>query len=151
MSGSSMSGQSASERELATADETRALGKELAGSLRAGDVVVLIGPMGAGKTTFTRGVAEGLGVQGRVQSPSFVIVHAHPAADGGLALAHVDAQRLDGHDEFEALELEDALAAGVVVVEWGDGHVEGLGERTLEVRIEPDWASDVRRARWSWR
>ncbi|EFV13334.2 YjeE family ATPase [Segniliparus rugosus ATCC BAA-974] len=139
-----------SERTLAAPDETRSLGRELAAQLRAGDVVVLVGPMGAGKTTLTRGLAEALGVQGRVQSPSFVIVHTHPAADGGLALAHVDAQRLGDHAEFEALELEDALAAGVVVVEWGEGHVEGLGTRTLTVRIEPDWASDVRRVSWEW-
>ena len=138
------------ERVLSTPDETRSLGRELAAQLRAGDVVVLVGPMGAGKTTLTRGIAEELGVQGRVQSPSFVIVHTHLPAEGGLALAHVDAQRLGDHAEFEALELEDALAAGVVVVEWGEGHVEGLGTRTLEVRIEPDWASDVRRISWEW-
>jgi tRNA threonylcarbamoyladenosine biosynthesis protein TsaE len=139
------------ERVLATAHETFSLGEELAAQLRAGDVVVLVGPMGAGKTTLTRGIAHGLGVQGRVQSPSFVIVHTHPPAPGGLALAHVDAQRLGGHAEFEALELEDVLAAGVVVVEWGEGHAEGLGSRSLEVRIEPDWGSDVRRISWSWR
>ncbi|MFF1870069.1 tRNA (adenosine(37)-N6)-threonylcarbamoyltransferase complex ATPase subunit type 1 TsaE [Streptomyces sp. CB03911] len=113
------------------------LGRELAGLLRPGDLVLLSGELGAGKTTLTRGLGEGLGVRGAVTSPTFVIARVHPSLVGGPALVHVDAYRLGGGlDEMEDLDLDVSLPESVVVVEWGEGKVEQLSEDRLEVRIE---------------
>ena len=119
----------------ATADETRAAGVELARSLRAGDLVILSGDLGAGKTTFTQGVGEGLGVRGAVTSPTFVISRVHPSTTGGPALVHVDAYRLSGLDELDDLDLDASLEESVTVVEWGLGVAEGLAEDRLEVEL----------------
>ncbi|RJK93510.1 tRNA (adenosine(37)-N6)-threonylcarbamoyltransferase complex ATPase subunit type 1 TsaE [Vallicoccus soli] len=113
-----------------------ALGRRLAGLLRAGDLVVLSGGLGAGKTTLTRGIGEGLGVRGEVTSPTFVIARAHPSTSGGPDLVHVDAYRLGGLDEVDDLDLDSSLAESVTVVEWGEGRVESLAQDRLEVRIE---------------
>ncbi|MFC4827354.1 tRNA (adenosine(37)-N6)-threonylcarbamoyltransferase complex ATPase subunit type 1 TsaE [Agromyces aurantiacus] len=109
------------------------LGRELATWLRAGDLVVLTGPLGAGKTTLTRGIGEGLGVRGPVQSPTFVLARTHPSLVGGAPLVHVDAYRLSGAAELEDLDLDFAHA--VVVVEWGAGLLDGVAESWLEVVI----------------
>jgi tRNA threonylcarbamoyladenosine biosynthesis protein TsaE len=114
-----------------------AIGRRLAALLRPGDLVLLSGELGAGKTTLTRGLGEGLGVRGAVTSPTFVIARVHPSLVGGPALVHVDAYRLGGGlDEMEDLDLDVSLPESVIVVEWGEGKVEGLSENRLEVRIE---------------
>ncbi|WP_461023037.1 tRNA (adenosine(37)-N6)-threonylcarbamoyltransferase complex ATPase subunit type 1 TsaE [Thalassiella azotivora] len=112
------------------------LGRRLAGVLRPGDLVLLSGDLGAGKTTLTRGLGAGLDVRGAVTSPTFVIAREHPPLGGGPALVHVDAYRLGGLDEVDGLDLESSLDEAVTVVEWGEGLVEGLADVRLEVRIE---------------
>ncbi|MFJ4963088.1 tRNA (adenosine(37)-N6)-threonylcarbamoyltransferase complex ATPase subunit type 1 TsaE [Streptomyces sp. NPDC088729] len=113
------------------------LGRRLAGVLAPGDLVMLTGELGAGKTTLTRGLGEGLGVRGAVTSPTFVIARVHPPLSGGPALVHVDAYRLGGGlDEMEDLDLDVSLPDSVVVVEWGDGKVEELSEDRLRVLID---------------
>ncbi|MCL2780764.1 MAG: tRNA (adenosine(37)-N6)-threonylcarbamoyltransferase complex ATPase subunit type 1 TsaE [Actinomycetia bacterium] len=119
---------------LPTAEDTRALGERLAGVLRAGDLVVLNGPLGAGKTALTQGIGAGLGVSGRVVSPTFVIARAH--SGGRLPLVHVDAYRLGSLAEVDDLDLDVEVADSVTVVEWGAGLVERLAPAWLEVRIE---------------
>ncbi|WP_144267726.1 tRNA (adenosine(37)-N6)-threonylcarbamoyltransferase complex ATPase subunit type 1 TsaE [Leifsonia xyli] len=110
------------------------LGRELAGTLRAGDLVVLTGPLGAGKTTLTRGLGEGLGVRGPVTSPTFVLARTHPSLVGGAPLVHVDAYRLGSALELDDLDLD--FAHSIVVVEWGNGMLDGVAESWLEVVIE---------------
>lgn len=130
-------------RELPTVEDTRAFGKQLASSLRAGDLVVLTGPLGAGKTALAQGIGEGLGVSGRVTSPTFVIARVH---DGPVPLVHVDAYRLRDSDsdsdsdsggfDLDDLEIDEELDRAVVVVEWGGGVVERFSDSHLEVRLE---------------
>ncbi|GAA0331984.1 tRNA (adenosine(37)-N6)-threonylcarbamoyltransferase complex ATPase subunit type 1 TsaE [Actinoallomurus spadix] len=117
-----------------TDEAMRELGRRLAAALRAGDLVVLSGPLGAGKTTLTQGLGEGLKVRGPITSPTFVIARVHPSLAGGPALVHVDAYRLGGLDEVDDLDLD--LQDAVTVVEWGEGMVEELSEDRLEVTIE---------------
>ncbi|MFC5175940.1 tRNA (adenosine(37)-N6)-threonylcarbamoyltransferase complex ATPase subunit type 1 TsaE [Nocardioides taihuensis] len=117
------------------AEAMRELGRELAGQLRAGDLLVLSGELGAGKTTFTQGLGAGLGVRGDVTSPTFVIARVHPSLVGGPPLVHADAYRLGGIDELDDLDLDADLDDAVTVVEWGEGIAEGLAESRLEVRI----------------
>jgi tRNA threonylcarbamoyladenosine biosynthesis protein TsaE len=112
------------------------LGRRLAKLLRPGDLVILTGELGAGKTTLTRGLGEGLGVRGAVTSPTFVIARVHPSLGDGPPLVHVDAYRLgDGLDEMEDLDLDVSLPESVIVVEWGDGKVEELSDDRLRVLI----------------
>ncbi|KAA6221195.1 tRNA (adenosine(37)-N6)-threonylcarbamoyltransferase complex ATPase subunit type 1 TsaE [Streptomyces albofaciens JCM 4342] len=112
------------------------LGRRLAGLLRPGDLVMLTGELGAGKTTLTRGLGEGLGVRGAVTSPTFVIARVHPPLAEGPALVHVDAYRLGGGlDEMEDLDLDVSLPESVVVVEWGEDKVEELSEDRLHLVI----------------
>lgn len=122
--------------EMVDADAMRAWGRDLATVLRAGDLVVLTGPLGAGKTTLTQGLGEGLGVRGQVASPTFIIARVHPSTVGGPALVHVDAYRLTSLDELDALDLDESLEDSVTVVEWGEGLAEVLSEDRLEVTIE---------------
>lgn len=138
------------------ADEMRELGERVGGSLTAGDLVVLSGELGAGKTTFTQGLGAGLGVRGAVTSPTFVIARVHPSLVGGPDLVHVDAYRLGGLDELDDLDLDTALESAVTVVEWGAGLAEALAPSRLEIVIEralgadADGESDPRRVWMSW-
>ncbi|MFD3652664.1 tRNA (adenosine(37)-N6)-threonylcarbamoyltransferase complex ATPase subunit type 1 TsaE [Streptomyces sp. 24-1644] len=118
-------------------EQMQDLGRRIAGVLAPGDLVMLSGELGAGKTTLTRGLGAGLGVRGAVTSPTFVIARVHPSLAGGPALVHVDAYRLGGGlDEMEDLDLDVSLPDSVVVVEWGDGKVEELSEDRLRVVID---------------
>ncbi|GAA2638686.1 tRNA (adenosine(37)-N6)-threonylcarbamoyltransferase complex ATPase subunit type 1 TsaE [Streptomyces vastus] len=117
-------------------DQMQELGRRLAKLLRPGDLVMLTGELGAGKTTLTRGLGEGLGVRGAVTSPTFVIARVHPPLGDGPPLVHVDAYRLGGGlDEMEDLDLDVSLTDSVIVVEWGEGKVEELTEERLHVFI----------------
>jgi tRNA threonylcarbamoyladenosine biosynthesis protein TsaE len=111
------------------------LGRRLAGSLRAGDLVVLSGDLGAGKTTLTRGIGAGMRVRGDVTSPTFVVARVHPATVDGPPLVHVDAYRLGDIAEVDDLDLDASLEESVTVVEWGAGMVEGLAESRLELTL----------------
>ncbi|MFC7491365.1 MULTISPECIES: tRNA (adenosine(37)-N6)-threonylcarbamoyltransferase complex ATPase subunit type 1 TsaE [unclassified Knoellia] len=133
-------------RRLLTADDTRAFGEALAASLRAGDLVILTGGLGAGKTTLTQGLAAGLGVRGPITSPTFVIARVHPSLGDGPALVHVDAYRLGGLAELDDLDLDTSLDESVTVVEWGHGLAEDLSDDRLEVTLEADPATESRTA-----
>ena len=133
---------------IATDADMRDLGRRLAALLRPGDLVILSGPLGAGKTTLVQGIGAGLGVRGPVTSPTFVIARVHPVVSGtGPALVHADAYRLGSVGEVDDLDLDTDAAGAVTVVEWGSGLAEGLAEDRLEVSIEPDPDGDVRTVR----
>jgi tRNA threonylcarbamoyladenosine biosynthesis protein TsaE len=123
------------ELTVPTADDMRAIGEEVAGQLRAGDVLVLSGDLGAGKTTFTQGLGTGLKVRGDITSPTFVISRVHPSLVGGPALVHVDAYRLGGIAELDDLDLDASLDDAVTVVEWGHGLAESLAPDRLDVTL----------------
>jgi tRNA threonylcarbamoyladenosine biosynthesis protein TsaE len=136
------------EMRVATAVEMRDLGRRLAKLLRAGDLVILAGPLGAGKTTLVQGIGEGLGVRGPVTSPTFVIARVHPPVSGsGPSLVHADAYRLGSISEVDDLDLDADATTAVTVVEWGSGLAEGLAEDRLEISIEPDLDGDARTVR----
>ena len=126
-----------------TAADMRALGERLADLLRAGDLVVLTGELGAGKTTLVQGIGVGLGVRAPVLSPTFVIARVH--RDGRLPLVHVDAYRLGSDAEVDDLDLDAELEDSVTVVEWGEGLVERLAADRLEVHITRPGADDDER------
>lgn len=126
---------------LPTAAVTRALGVTLGRMLRAGDLLVLTGGLGAGKTTLTQGLGEGLGVRGPITSPTFVIARVHPSLVGGPPLVHVDAYRLGGGLELDDLDLDASLEDSVTVVEWGHGVAELLSGDRLELVLETAPAS----------
>lgn len=128
---------------LPTVEDTHAFGRRLARVLRAGDLLLLTGPLGAGKTALTRGIGAGLGVHGDVTSPTFVIARVHrpdPARGGTVALVHADAYRLgdarDPRAEIDDLDLDASVDDSVTVVEWGEGLVEQLAEAHLRVRVD---------------
>lgn len=121
-------------REVPSPHDMEQLGEEMGRTLRPGDLVVLTGPLGAGKTTLTRGIAQGLGVRGPVQSPTFVIARTHPSLVGGAPLVHVDAYRLGSPAELDDLDID--FEASVVIVEWGRGMVDGLREAWWEVEFD---------------
>ena len=121
-------------RTIENPDQMHELGLELGKALRAGDVLVLTGPLGAGKTTLTRGIGEGLGVRGPVTSPTFVLARTHPSLVDGPPLVHVDAYRLNSAVELDDLDID--FAHSVVVVEWGAGMLDGIVDSWLDVVIE---------------
>lgn len=120
---------------LPTHEDTRALGRWLGARLRQGDLVLLTGQLGAGKTTLTQGLADGLGVRGPITSPTFVIARVHPSLVGGPELVHVDAYRLGGEAELDDLDLDASLEESVTVVEWGHGLADHLADEFLEVEL----------------
>lgn len=128
-------------------EATQTWGRRLGALLRAGDVVVLTGGLGAGKTTLTQGIAEGLGVRGPITSPTFVIARVHPSLVGGPELVHVDAYRLDGSLELDDLDLDSELDEAVTVIEWGAGLAEELSQKRLELVIDVDTSTEVRSIR----
>lgn len=125
-----------------TAHDMHAFGRTLGSVLRAGDLIVLVGPLGAGKTALAQGIGAGLGVQGRVVSPTFVIARTH--AEGRVPLVHVDAYRLGSLDEVDDLDLDVSIADSVTVVEWGSGLVEQLTDARLEIKLSRQTDSEVR-------
>jgi tRNA threonylcarbamoyladenosine biosynthesis protein TsaE len=127
---------------VATATQMRSLGRSLATVLRAGDLLILSGGLGAGKTTLTQGIGDGLGVRGPITSPTFVIARVHPPAGPSAltgeprpALVHADAYRLGSVLELDDLDLDTDTATTVTVVEWGEGLAEGLAANRLEITI----------------
>src|SRR5690606_30897562 len=120
--------------EIGSAAAMEALGRRMGAMLTAGDLVVLTGPLGAGKTTLTRGIAAGLGVHGPVQSPTFVIARTHPSQVGGAPLVHADAYRLGDAGELDDLDLD--LDGSVTIVEGGRGRVEQIADERWDVEIE---------------
>lgn len=143
--------------ELPTADDTLALGRHLGGQLQAGDVVVLSGPLGAGKTVLAKGIALGMDVEGPITSPTFVLARVHrPHRPGRPAMVHVDVYRLldnaesDLLAELDSLDLDTDLDDAVAVVEWGEGLAERLSQRHLDVQLcrRPD--GETRTATWQW-
>ncbi len=121
-----------------SAEQTFELGRRLAGVVRAGDIVIVAGDLGAGKTTLTRGVGAGLGVQGPVTSPTFVLARVHRAGRRGLGLVHVDAYRLGGEAELDDLDVDAFTDSAVTVVEWGDGVADSLSADRLRLHLARD-------------
>ncbi|KAB1641672.1 tRNA (adenosine(37)-N6)-threonylcarbamoyltransferase complex ATPase subunit type 1 TsaE [Gulosibacter chungangensis] len=126
---------------IRTAADMEAFGERLASQLRAGDVLVLTGPLGAGKTTLVRGLGAALGVRGTVASPTFVIARTHPSVSGGPALIHVDAYRLGSALELDDLDLD--FEASVTVIEWGSEFVSAIADSWLEIVIGRPRAGDA--------
>lgn len=130
--------------DVPTADDMRALGVRLAQLLRKGDVIVATGDLGAGKTTLTQGIGEGLGVAGPIISPTFVISRVHPHPGDGPSLVHVDAYRLGDSSELADIDLDASLAEAVTIVEWGSGLAEWLADSRLEIDIVRGLSTDER-------
>ncbi|MDO4910117.1 MAG: tRNA (adenosine(37)-N6)-threonylcarbamoyltransferase complex ATPase subunit type 1 TsaE [Corynebacterium sp.] len=134
------------EYRLETAADTQALGERLGAQAKAGELYILDGPLGAGKTTFTQGFARGMQVKGRITSPTFVIAREHRSLVGGPTLIHVDAYRLlDGHDvdpldALESLDLDSEIENAVVVAEWGGQFMESLASRYTLIHFDRDSA-----------
>ena len=135
--------------DIPTAQDMRDLGVRLARILAPGDLVVLDGPLGAGKTTLAQGIGAGLGIRGDVTSPTFVIARVHPSLGTGPALVHADAYRVAGPLEIDDLDLDASVADSVTIVEWGRGLVEGLAPDRLDIEISRTVAgeSEVRQVR----
>lgn len=122
--------------QVRDADEMHALGIRIGKQLRAGDLVVLVGPLGAGKTTMTRGIGEALGAIGNVSSPTFVIARTHKRENGEAPMVHVDAYRLGSADELDDLDID--FPKSIVLVEWGKGLLDDISDNLLEVEIARD-------------
>ena len=118
-----------------TVESTQKLGLALGQKLRAGDVLILDGPLGAGKTTFTQGIADGLKVRGPITSPTFVIYRMHPNTENGPSLIHLDAYRLNSLSEVDDLDIDSNLFNAVLVAEWGSGKLEGIADEYLVVKL----------------
>ncbi len=132
--------------ELRTPEDTIAFGRRVGELMAAGDLVLLAGPLGAGKTVVAKGIAEGLGVRGRVSSPTFIIAREHPAGDRGVPMVHVDAYRLGGDlEQLDDLDLDTELVEAAVVIEWGEGSAERLNTDHLLIRLtrRPDDTREV--------
>ena len=121
---------------LPALEATDRFGRALGSLLGAGDLVILAGALGAGKTALTKGIAAGMRVTGAVTSPTFVIARVHPGAPGGVPLVHVDAYRLSGGLELDDLDLDTDLTTAAMVVEWGEGVAERLSAVRLVVALE---------------
>lgn len=121
--------------KAATAEDTQQIGRRLARLVQAGDVLIATGELGAGKTTLTQGLGEGLAVSGPVISPTFVLSRVHPSTVGGPALVHVDAYRLGSAAELDDLDLDAWVADSVTLIEWGAGLAEGLSDDRLEIDL----------------
>ncbi len=142
---------------LATVEATAAFGADLGRQLRAGDVVVLSGPLGAGKTALAKGIAVGMDVEGPITSPTFVLARVHRAKHPGKpAMVHVDIYRLLDHAgldlmaELDSLDIDTDLEDSVAVVEWGEGLAERLSDRHLSVTLNRQPDSEIRTATWQW-
>ena len=135
------------EQQVADADQMHELGVKISQQFRAGDLVVLVGPLGAGKTTLTRGIGEGLGAIGNVSSPTFVIARTHKREGTDVPMVHVDAYRLGGAAELDDLDID--FENSIVLVEWGRGLLEGISDNWLEIEIERDHTgeSEIRELR----
>lgn len=127
--------------KIETEDQMHALGVRLGSLLVAGDLLSLNGPLGAGKTTLTRGIGEGVGVEGNVSSPTFLIARTHPTKSE-TPFHHIDAYRLSSPAELEDLDID--FAGSISVIEWGSGYAEGLVSSMLEINIERDLETDLR-------
>ena len=137
-----MSGETASlVIEIATEDQMHQFGVRLGSLLVTGDLISLNGPLGAGKTTLTRGIGEGLAARGNVSSPTFLIARTHETKSG-IAFHHIDAYRLSTPAELDDLDID--FAKSVSVIEWGSGYAEGLTDSMLEIQIERDLETDLR-------
>lgn len=132
-----------------SAQETRAIGEVLGSIFVAGDLVLVHGELGAGKTTLTQGMAQGLKVTGRVVSPTFIVSRTHESSVGGPPLVHVDAYRIEDDLDLETLDLDTSLPESVTVVEWGAKKAEVLSDERLEIRLHAlqtpgaDWLSNT--------
>lgn len=128
------------ELTVETPEAMAEFGAHVGRQLRAGDIVALDGELGAGKTTFTRGLGEALGVRGAVTSPTFVLARTHPRASGEPPLVHVDAYRLGSPAELDDLDID--VGASIVVIEWAAGMIDGLSDSVLNIRIERPTGGD---------
>lgn len=117
------------------ADQTRAFGEDLGRILAAGDLLMLSGGLGAGKTTLTQGIGAGMGVRGRVASPTFIVARVHPSLGGGPDLIHADAYRITDLNDLETLDLDSSLDEAVTVVEWGEGKTEAMSDERLSIEV----------------
>jgi tRNA threonylcarbamoyladenosine biosynthesis protein TsaE len=127
--------------EISTEDQMHEFGIRLGSLLVAGDLLSLNGPLGAGKTTLTRGIGEGLQAQGNVSSPTFLIARTHETKSG-IPFHHIDAYRLSTPAELDDLDID--FANSISVIEWGSGYAEGLTDSMLEIQIERDLETDLR-------
>lgn len=121
--------------EIPTTEAMHAFGAKLAGVLEPGDLIIANGDLGAGKTTLTQGIGRGLGSDGPIISPTFVIARVHPSQTDRPTLVHVDAYRINSLDEIDDLDLDTSLDHSITVVEWGEGLVEGLSDHRLEIDL----------------
>lgn len=131
----------------AAAEETREVGAALATLLRAGDLVILVGDLGAGKTTLVQGLGAALNVRGRITSPTYIVSRVHPALGSGPDLIHVDAYRIEDALDLETIDLDTEVEHSITVVEWGAGKVEALAEDRFEVHLSDEGADDGRKIR----
>ena len=127
--------------KIETEDQMHAFGARLGSLLIAGDLLSLNGPLGAGKTTLTRGIGEGVQASGNVSSPTFLIARTHPT-QSGTPFHHIDAYRLSSPAELDDLDID--FAGSISVIEWGSGFAEGLADSMLEINIERDLETDLR-------
>lgn len=121
--------------EVTSRDETQALGEALGRRLAAGDLLMLRGELGAGKTTFAQGIGRGMQVRGQVSSPTFIVARVHPSLVAGPNLIHADAYRINGLDDLETLDLDSTIDESVTIVEWGEGKTEAMSDARLEVDV----------------
>ncbi|WRS29105.1 tRNA (adenosine(37)-N6)-threonylcarbamoyltransferase complex ATPase subunit type 1 TsaE [Actinomycetaceae bacterium MB13-C1-2] len=128
--------------EVASAEQTRDLGERVGSLLCGGDVLLLIGDLGAGKTTFVQGLARGLGVVGNVTSPTYIIARVHESRGDGPALIHADAYRVSDELDLETIDLDATVEDSVTVVEWGRGRAEALQDERLEIEFDFEGGSD---------